>query len=93
MIETLLNTLLNSLTEYVHWAGYLLAGILIRNIWWALAAGLGWALLIEAGGWIIYPSASVGWYLVGPPLAALVATAVVWWLKCAIRRALSSRKS
>ncbi len=91
--ETMVMTFLEALTEPVYWAGFLAAGILIGNIRWALAAGFGWAVLIEAGGWLIYPSDSIRLFMLGPPLAALLATALAWSAKKLIRKTLISRNN
>ena len=90
-METMFMTFLEALTEPVYWAGFLIAGVVIGNIRWALAAGVGWAVLIEVGGWLIYPGDSLRLFMLGPPLAALLATAAVWWIKKLIRKALKSR--
>ena len=90
MLNTIFFTASDSLAEPVHWAGYLCAGLFIRNAWFAIGTGVAWALLIGIGGWIIYPGESVGWSDVGPLVGAAVATVLVWWVRNLFRKARQS---
>ena len=84
--ETLVTSGAGSLADPVYFVVYLAAGIFIRNIWWALAVGLAWPIIIEAGAWIIYPGESLPWGHVGPFIAGPIATTVVWWIRNQFRR-------
>lgn len=84
--ETLVTSAADSLADPVYWVVYLAAGLLIRNIWWALAAGLAWPIIIEAGGWLIYPGTSLPWGHVGPIVAGPIATALVWLIRNVVRK-------
>jgi len=86
VISTLISSAGTTLADPVYWAGYLCAGVLLRRWPYALGAGLAWAVLIEAGGWIIYPGRSIRWHNVGPPMGALVATGAVWWVRDLLRK-------
>ena len=84
--ETLATSAAASLIDPVYFVVYLAAGILIRKFWWAVAAGLAWPVLIEAGAWIIYPGESLPWGHVGPIIGGPIATAVIWWIRNLFRK-------